>query len=47
MEVAKDDNQISNQDPIFAEYFKNWYETYKTPGTTNGTKKDTSEFTNS
>lgn len=39
MEVAKDDNQISNQDPIFAEYFKNWYETYKTPGTTNGTKK--------
>lgn len=38
MEVAKDDNQISDQDPIFAKYFKDWYETYKTPGTTNGTK---------
>lgn len=38
MEVAKDDNQISNQDPIFAEYFKDWYETYKTPGTSNTTK---------
>lgn len=38
MEVAKDDNQISDQDPIFAEYFKDWYETYKTPGTSNNTK---------
>ncbi|RVU71197.1 MULTISPECIES: site-specific integrase [Lactobacillus] len=38
MEVAKDANQISNQDPIFAEYFKDWYQTYKAPGTSNNTK---------
>lgn len=38
MEVAKDDNQISNQDPIFAEYFKDWYETYKIPGKSNNTQ---------
>lgn len=38
MEVAKDEENISNQDPIFAEYFKTWYETYKTPGKTKTTK---------
>ncbi|MBW8038165.1 hypothetical protein E0700_08555 [Lactobacillus helveticus] len=29
MEVAKDEQHISNRDPIFAEYFKDWYTTYK------------------
>lgn len=32
MEVAKDEQHISNRDPIFAEYFKDWYTTYKIPG---------------
>lgn len=39
MEAAKNDNQISDQDPIFAEYFKDWYETYKTPSTSGRTKE--------
>lgn len=39
MEVAKDEENISNQDPIFAEYFKTWYETYKTPGKSGNTKR--------
>lgn len=39
MEAAKNDNQTSDQDPIFAEYFKDWYETYKTPGTSSRTKE--------
>lgn len=39
MEVAKQDSQISDQDPIFADYFKSWYETYKTPGKSNSTKR--------
>lgn len=38
MEVAKDENKISDQDPVFAEYFKDWYTTYKIPGTSNNTK---------
>lgn len=39
MEVAKDDEQISNKDPIFAEYFKIWYETFKITGKSNNTKR--------
>lgn len=39
MEVAKDDEQISNKDPIFAEYFKIWYETFKIIGKSNNTKR--------
>lgn len=38
MEVAKSNQQISNQDPIFADYFKDWYETYKAPGKSNNTQ---------
>lgn len=38
MEVAKDDQQISDANPIFAEYFKSWYETYKIPGKSKTTK---------
>lgn len=37
MEVAKDSQKISDKDPIFAEYFKEWYETYRTPGKTKTT----------
>lgn len=37
IEVAKDQNLLSNQDPIFAEYFKEWYLRYKAPGKTQGT----------
>ncbi|MPW14167.1 site-specific integrase [Lactobacillus helveticus] len=39
MEVAKQYSQISDQDPIFADYFKSWYEAYKTPGKSNSTKR--------
>lgn len=38
MEIAKDDEQISNKDPIFAEYFKTWYEAYRTTGKSKNTK---------
>lgn len=38
MEVAKDENSISNKDPIFAEYFKTWYEAYRTPGKSKNTQ---------
>lgn len=37
IEVAKDQNLISNQDPVFADYFKDWYLRYKAPGKTHGT----------
>lgn len=32
MEVAKDQQQISDANPVFADYFKSWYGTYKIPG---------------
>lgn len=32
MEVDKSEEHISNKDPVFAEYFKDWYTTYKIPG---------------
>lgn len=32
MELAKDNNEISNQNPIFADYFSTWYKRYKAPG---------------
>lgn len=32
MEAAKDQQQISDANPVFADYFKSWYETYKIPG---------------
>lgn len=38
MEVAKSENAISNKDPIFAEYFRDWYTTYKTPNKSRNTK---------
>lgn len=44
MEVAKQDSQISDQDPIFADYFKSWYEAYKTPGKSNSTKRRYKKF---
>ena len=37
-EVAKDKNLISDQDPIFADYFEEWYKRYKAPGKSNNTK---------
>lgn len=37
IEVAKDQNLLSNQDPVFAKYFKEWYLRYKAPGKTQGT----------
>ena len=37
-EFAKDKNMISNRDPIFAEYFKEWFQRYKAPGKSNNTK---------
>lgn len=38
MEVAKDDQQISDANPVFVEYFKNWYEIYKIAGKSRSTK---------
>lgn len=37
MEVAKDEDSISNQDPIFAEYYKSWYEAYRIAGKSKNT----------
>lgn len=37
IEVAKDQNLISNQDPVFADYFKDWYLRYTAPGKTRDT----------
>lgn len=37
MEVAKANDHISNRDPVFADYFKDWYTTYKIPGKTQTT----------
>lgn len=37
MEVAKGDQRLSSANPVFADYFRDWYETYKTPGKTNTT----------
>ena len=37
-EVGKDKNLISNQDPVFADYFEDWYKRYKAPGKSNNTK---------
>lgn len=38
-EVAKDKNLITNKDPVFAEYFLEWYKRYKEPGKSNSTKR--------
>lgn len=33
-EVRKDQNQITNYDPIFVDYFLEWAKTYRIPGKT-------------
>ena len=38
IEVTKYNNQITNKDPIFAEYFLEWANTYKKTGTSNNIK---------
>lgn len=38
MEVAKGKNQISHQDPTFADYFLDWANTYKIPNTSANTQ---------
>lgn len=38
-EVLKNEHRISAKDPVFAEYFLKWAETYKMPGKTPGTQQ--------
>lgn len=39
MEVAKDDNTITNNNPTFVNYYRDWAETYRIPNHSQSTKK--------